>query len=92
MPNNPPNNFNKAVKDNGNDVLIYDDLLDCPINKKGVLRITRFQDVLEKYLIKNDTLCSQYKLGRYVSTEAFKNFDLDSQNVQEFCRNWITKL
>ena len=81
-----------AVKDNGNDVLIYDDLLDCPINKKGVLRITRFQDVLEKYLIKNDTLCSQYKLGRYVSTEAFKNFDLDSQNVQEFCRNWITKL
>ncbi len=73
-------------------IAIFDPLLGCDVNKNGLLRITRFQDVLEKYLIKNDLICQDTLLNNYVYRNAFSNFNVDDQSRETFCRNWITKL
>ena len=73
-------------------VEIYDPLLGCDINKNEMLRITRYYDVLEMYLIKNDLICEKVKLNNYVYPEAYRDFDVNHQFDDVFCRNWITKL
>lgn len=75
----------------GNVTWIYDPLVGCGGNVDR-LRVTRFRDVYEQYLIEKDTLCKGYGLGTYVATQAFKNFDVENQNSLEFCQSWITKI
>src|SRR4030042_2666844 len=60
-------------------VRIYDILLNCRVDKTKVLRITRFQDVAEKYLIENDDVCNDLTLSTYVNQLAFRNFDISLQ-------------
>jgi hypothetical protein len=80
----------EALKDKS--VRIYDVLLNCRVDKTKVLRITRFQDVAEKYLIENDDVCNGLTFSTYVNSSAFRNFDISIQTEKTFCNNWITKL
>ena len=73
-------------------IWIVDSLLNCQIDKTKALRITRFKDVYENYLIFNDKLCSKFSLGTYVSPRAYLNFDFTKQSEQDFCQSWITKI
>jgi hypothetical protein len=75
-----------------NTIQIIDPLLGCNIDKKSTLRITRFQDVLEKYLIKGDFICGKFQLNTYVTPKAFENFNVGNEDSETFFRNWITKL
>lgn len=75
-----------------NTTWIYDPLSGCGENKNGKLRVTRFRDIYEQYLIENDLVCRKFELGSYVSPEAFKNFDLENQTSLKFCQSWITKI
>src|SRR4030042_5884218 len=68
-------------------VRIYDILLNCSLDKTRVLRITRFQDVAEKYLIENDNICNGLTLFTYVNQSAYRNFDISSQTDKVFCNN-----
>lgn len=74
------------------DLLIVDPLTRCHPDIANPLRITRFKDVYENYLIYNDTLCKDFELSNYVSPEAFKNFSVEKQTPQKFCQSWVTKL
>lgn len=71
---------------------VVDPLLNCEVDKSKVLRITRFRDVYENYLVLNDDLCRKFPLGTYVSPQAYLNFSVEKQTEQDFCRSWITKL
>ncbi len=77
-----------------NTVWIGDGLLKCErfSIKEDNLRITRFRDVYEIYLIKEDKICQGQKLNSYVSPFAFQDFNIEKQSKSEFCQNWITKL
>lgn len=83
--------FINKIKDSQT-VWVVDPLLNCQFDKSKALRITRFKDVYENYLILDDKLCSKFPLGSYVSPQAFLNFDVEKQSEQKFCQSWITKL
>jgi hypothetical protein len=79
--------------DLGNIIWIHDPLSGCNLSKSGnELRVTRFRDVYEEYLIENDIICGGFNLGRYVSSEAFKNFSVDRESSKDFCQNWVTRI
>ena len=76
------------------EVYILDNTLACdrlPWMKDPV-RITRFRDVYENYLIYNDKLCRDLKLGTYVNQSVYSNFTVEKQSPDMFCLNWITKI
>lgn len=73
-----------------NAIWIFDSLLKCKADE--VLRITRFKDVYENYLIVNDRLCRDFDLNTYVHPQSFGNFDIEKQSLENFCRSWITKI
>lgn len=77
-----------------NVVWISDSLSRCQnLSKTGdTLRITRFKDVYEHYLIKQDLICRDQPLGSYVSPAVFQHLDLEKQTADQFCQNWITRL
>ncbi|MBI2405580.1 hypothetical protein HYV21_00810 [Candidatus Microgenomates bacterium] len=77
-----------------NTVWIGDGLLGCErfSIKEDNLRITRFRDVYEIYLIKEDKICQGQQLNSYVSPFSFQDFNIEKQSKSEFCQNWITKL
>ncbi len=76
----------------GEGVIIYDEALKCIEDGSNFVRISRFRDVAAKYLIVNDALCSKYDINRYVHPVTFSNFNVESQNEQDFCMGWITKI
>jgi hypothetical protein len=59
---------------------------------KNPLRITRLKDVHENYLIYNDKICQDTRVGRYVFQEAYRNFEVEKLDVASFCQNWITEI
>jgi hypothetical protein len=73
-------------------VFITDPSMNCDLPENGKIRITRFKDLLENYIISGDTLCKNWQLGAYVSPMAFTNFNLEGQDSEQFCKNWLTKL
>lgn len=77
-----------------NVVWITDSLSKCQNlpKTKDTLRITRFKDVYEHYLIKQDLICHDQQLGSYVLPSAFQNLELEKQTADKFCQNWITRL
>lgn len=85
------NCFNNAEADEQT-IWIVDSLLNCQIDKYKALRITRFKDVYENYLIFNDKLCNKFSLGSYVNPQAYLNLDVEKQPQQTFCQSWITKI
>lgn len=85
------NCFNNAEADEQT-IWIVDSLLNCQIDKYKALRITRFKDVYENYLIFNDKICNKFSLGSYVNPQAYLNLDVEKQPQQTFCQSWITKI
>ncbi|MCL5019948.1 MAG: hypothetical protein M1426_05745 [Patescibacteria group bacterium] len=80
---------------NSDVTVIYDSKIQCKkklTEDKYPLRITRLQDVYENYLIEQDKICNNQKLARIIPLEAHKNFKIEDQPINSFCRNWITKL
>jgi hypothetical protein len=77
-----------------NTIWISETTSNCQISSKepNVLRITRFRDINENYLIKGDMLCRNFPLAGYVSPTVFGNMELEKQDASLFCQNWITKL
>lgn len=77
-----------------NVVWISDSLSRCQNlpKTKDTLRLTRFKDVYENYLIKQDLLCQSQPLGSYVSPIVFQNMEIEKQPEDKFCQNWITRL
>jgi len=59
---------------------------------KDTLRITRLIDVHEQYLIKQDLICHDQPLGRYVLPSVFQNTELERQTTDKFCQYWVTRL
>jgi len=76
-----------------NIVWIFDGKLNCrEETEQGFARITRFRDVLAKYVIKKDFLCRDFELGQYVHPEAYRDFSVEGQSRKKFCQSWITKI
>jgi len=75
-------------------VLIFDGRIECEhkLSATNPVRITRFIDVYENYLILGDRLCQNLVLDRYVLSGAYTDFGVEKQPKDEFCKRWITRL
>jgi len=78
----------------GSAVLIFDGRIECEhkLSAENPVRITRFVDVYENYLILGDRLCQNLALGRYILGSAYTDFSIEKQYENEFCKRWITRL
>ena len=83
--NDCPEDF---VLEDGN-ILISHHTSKCSKEESGKRGIVDLKDAGTVYYIDNDKLCKGLNLQRYYRPMDISVFDLEMQEVSEFCRNWI---
>ncbi|TSC86242.1 MAG: Glycosyl transferase family 39 [Microgenomates group bacterium Gr01-1014_7] len=74
------------------DVKIYDRRVDCGEKEAGNHGFVDLKDAGTVMIIENDILCQDNPdLQRYSRVRSLKDLEIESQNVEQFCRNWVSK-
>ena len=74
------------------EVMIVDRRVDCGEKEEGSHGFVDLKDAGTVMIIENDLLCQDIPdLQRYSRVRSLKDLEIESQNVEQFCRNWVSK-
>lgn len=82
----------KKVDFGSGEVLIVDVKLDCGQKETGKHGFVDLKDAGTVMIIENDMLCKDIPdLQRYSRVRSLKDLEIEQQNVEQFCKNWVSK-
>lgn len=70
--------------------IFIEQTIPCELNQSKTNKIANPRDGGGMYNIINDVLCNKYKLARYPYPREIKQFDIETMDLETFCKTWIT--
>ncbi|HPT66098.1 MAG TPA: hypothetical protein PK257_02190 [Candidatus Woesebacteria bacterium] len=63
----------------------------CVKNQNNLVQIVETRDYGAKWLVPNDILCKDIKLGQHPSPKKIEEFKIENMDKETFCKTWISK-
>lgn len=82
---------NRCPDEKNKKIIIADQKQACGQKENGDLGIVQFADAGLIYLIKNDNLCNNYRLGNYYYPQSSGVLKIEELSREDFCKSWITR-